>query len=147
MNLLDLAKKLEKMSAELEENVTKLSNKVALTLVRELASRTPVDTSQALSNWQVSLNEPISESEKISPWYHGQAGSTQAQSIRATVNESKRIIERRKPGDSIYISNVLPYIKRLDEGHSQTQAPNGFVDSCLLIARLYLKNSKINLVE
>lgn len=146
MNLLDLAKKLEKMSAELEENVTKLSNKVALTLVGELASKTPVDTSQALSNWQVSLNEPISDSDKTGPWFPGESGSTQGQSIRATIDEAKRIIEQRKPGDSIYISNVLPYIKRLDEGHS-SQRPNGFVDSCLLITRLYLKNSKIKLVK
>lgn len=135
-----LAKQLEERSKEINKAASDVAVKAALTIVGDLAYHTPVDTSKALSNWQVSLNAPVSGN--IAPYFHGDKGSTQKASAGQTLEEAKRILESKQPGQPIYITNNLPYIKRLNDGYSK-QAPSGFVERAILIARKVVEKFKV----
>jgi hypothetical protein len=138
--LLDLAASLERKAKSIDEAASKLAVDTALTIVGDLAFKTPVDTSQALSNWQVSLGSPVDS--KIPPYYPGEGGSTRNSSAQSTIDAAKNALKQKRPGVTIYISNVLPYIRRLNDGYSK-QAPAGFVERAVLIGRKMRKNFKI----
>lgn len=138
--LLDLATSLEKKAKAIDEAASKLAVDTALTIVGDLAFKTPVDTSQALSNWIVTLETP--SSDKIKPHFPGEGGSTQKASAAETINQARKITAGKKPGQRIFITNNLPYIRRLNDGYSK-QAPAGFVERAVLIGRKMRKNFKI----
>lgn len=138
--LLDLATSLEKKAKAIDEAASKLAVDTALTIVGDLAFKTPVDTSQALSNWIVTLETP--SSDKIKPHFPGEGGSTQKASAAETINQARKVLTKKKPGRKIYITNNLPYIRRLNDGYSK-QAPAGFVERAVLIGRKMRKNFKI----
>lgn len=138
--LLDLAKNLENRIVDLEKEINKTTVNIALLILADLVDHTPVDTSNALSNWQVSLINPVDNS--INPYFAGRFGSTEVQSSRAAYDAGKRVLVGRKLGDKIYISNLADYIVYLNRGTS-AQAPAGFVERAVLIGRNYLKNVKI----
>lgn len=138
--LLDLATSLEKKAKAIDEAASKLAVDTALTIVGDLAFKTPVDTSQALSNWIVTLETP--SSDKIKPHFPGEGGSTQRASAAETINQARAILAKKKPGQKIYITNNLPYIRRLNDGYSK-QATAGFVERSVLIGRKMRKNFKI----
>lgn len=138
--LLDLAKSLEKRAVKIEEAVSKLAAETAILIVSDLVFVTPVDTSQALSNWQVSLNTPVSS--PIGPYSPGFFGSTQGASAHATIRAAKAVLARKRPGDVIYISNVLDYIVDLNNGTSR-QRPAGFVERSSIIGRKYAEQAKV----
>lgn len=140
--LLDLAKSLERRADKLDEEASDAAVKVALTIVGDLAYKTPVDTSQALSNWQVAIGSPVDNS--IPPYYPGEQGSTQRASAQATIEAVKAALRGKKPGDTIYLSNILPYINRLNDGYS-AQAPAGFVERAVLLGRKQARNVKIKI--
>lgn len=85
---------------------------------------TPVDTSEALSNWQVNLNNPAADN--LPPYYVGTRGSTQAASAREAIDQAEAELAFKKPEQPIFISNLAPHIGKLDEG-SSIQFPGGFV--------------------
>lgn len=138
--LLDLAISLERRVNKLDEEASNAAVQVALTILGDLVYVTPVDTSKALSNWQASLDEPPSDS--IQPYYPGEQGSTQRASAQAALNAAKAILRGKKPGDTIYLSNLLPYIRRLNDGYS-AQAPAGFVERAVLLGRKQKRKLKL----
>lgn len=85
---------------------------------------TPVDTSEALSNWQVNLGNPAADN--LPPYYVGTRGSTQGASAQQAIEEADAELAFKKPGQRLFISNLAPHIGKLDEG-SSTQFPGGFV--------------------
>jgi hypothetical protein len=87
--------------------------KLALDIHRGLVLRTPRDTGRAASNWIPTLEAPAQGTQEPD-----NAARTKAMvaSIAATLPDFP----------SVWISNNLPYIQRLNEGHSK-QAPAGFV--------------------
>lgn len=139
-SLLDLAASLEKKARAIDEAASKLAVDTALTIVGDLAFKTPVDTSQALSNWIVTLETP--SSDKIKPHFPGEGGSSQKSSAGETINQARAVLTKKKPGQKIYITNNLPYIRRLNDGYSK-QTPAGFVERAVLIGRKMRKNFKI----
>lgn len=112
---------------------------VAKAIVHYLVNITPVDTSQALSNWQARNDFPVAF--PIKPYFAGAQGSTKSASAREAYDEAVKIIDLALPGEPIYLSNVLPYIQRLDDG-SSTQHPGGFVSASLIVGRVALRNFK-----
>lgn len=92
----------------------------------EVASRvtqiTPVDTGRARGNWQSSTIGPIA----------GETGKTDRHG-QATIEENLRALATLKPYSRSWISNNVPYINRLNEGHSK-QAPAGFVEASIEVA-------------
>ncbi len=76
----------------------------------------------AKSNWWTELGSPSTpdlENDNAS------AADAQAAAVAA----------RYKVDQTAFISNNLPYIRRLDEGHS-TQAPEGIIDAALLVTKI-----------
>ena len=138
--LLDLANSLERRVKGLDKQASEAAVQVALTILGDLVFVTPVDSSQALSNWQVSLDAPVDD--KISPHFPGEKGSTQRSSANAALAAARGVLAGKKAGDTIYITNVLPYIRRLNDGYSG-QAPAGFVQRALLVGNKRLRNLKI----
>lgn len=116
------------------EKVVKLHHQVvqktALEIDRALVLETPVGNpdlwqnpdaapdgysgGRARSNWLATINIPSNETREATD--------------RAASDEVRSQLSFHGIGDTIYITNNLPYIKRLNEGHS-SQAPSGFIDN------------------
>lgn len=139
-DLLSLAVSLERKAKAIDEAASKTAVDTAMAIVGDLAYKTPVDTSQALSNWRVTLDSPATGT--IAPYYPGLQGSSQRASAAETINAAKSVLANKKPGQAIFITNNLPYIKRLNDGYS-AQAPAGFVERAVLIGRKMLAKFKI----
>lgn len=139
-DLLDLANRLERKAKAIDEAASKTAVDTALAIVGDLAYKTPVDTSQALSNWIVTLDS--ASTQKIAPHYPGVQGSSQRASAAETINAARSVLRNKKPGQPIFITNNLPYIRRLNDGYSG-QAPAGFVERAVLIGRKMLAKFKI----
>ena len=73
----------------------------ALSLFSKVIARTPVDTGRARMNWMAGLNHP-------------------------GAGRFTRVVATAKLGDSIFLTNNLPYIEALEYGSSK-QAPAGMV--------------------
>lgn len=135
-NLLTLADAIAKRRKAIPEAASKLAVETALTIVGDLAYKTPVDTSQALSSWEVTLDAP--SQNKPGPHFPGKQGSSYRASAAETIARAKAILKSKKPGQVIYITNNQPYIRKLNDG-SSAQQPAGFVERAVLIGRKMLK--------
>ena len=140
--LSDLAKDMETLSANLTKEVSRCSVETALTIHNELTAVTPVDTSTALSNWDVSVG--TLQAEFHEPWIMGKRGSTKLASKRFSDNEANVVLQDKLPGQTIFISNSADYIKKLNDG-SSSQEPAGFVERSILLGKLNIKNFKLKL--
>lgn len=127
------------LAASIPDKTNELKKQVVRTIETDLVYVTPVDTSQALSNWQVDVS-PITTF--IPPHFPGELGSTQAQSAQEAVEDMERVLAGVKPGQAVFIGNAAPYIVRLDQGYSQ-QEPAGFVDRAILLGRKVLQAAKL----
>lgn len=119
----------------LAQRVVRRSNEgvkeVAAETVKNLINDTPKDTGQAAANWQVGINEMPS----FKPGYTDISGA------RASALAE---IEKRKAGETVFISNPTPYIGLLNAGHS-SQAPAMFVERA--IARANRKIRQLRLLK
>lgn len=106
---LDITKFVEKAG----DRADLVVRKVALDMLSGIVMKTPVDTGRARGHWGVGVNS-ITYGAGIDP----SGGSTIAQ--------GGAVIQGAKAGDTVYLANNLPYIVRLEYGHSK-QAPQGMV--------------------
>lgn len=90
---------------------------VALVVDTTLVNTTPVDTGRARSNWMPSLNVP--NVRIVEP---------------GDITSVDTVFSKYKIGDTILITNSLPYIKFLNAGSSR-KAPAGFVEDALAIGK------------
>lgn len=139
-DLLSLASSLERKAKAIEESASETAVETALVIVDDLAHETPVDTSQALSNWIVTLN--VASTAKILPHFPGKSGSSKRASAAETVNLARSVLNNKKPGQAIFITNNLSYVRRLNDGYSG-QAPAGFVERVVVIGRKMITKFKI----
>lgn len=130
--LLDLANRMKRYSKAVDKAVSEHVSKVVLTMVGDLAYHTPVDTSRALSNWIVSLGNPTFK--RIDPYVPGEFGSSRNASAQETIAAAKAVLANKKPGQTVYIVNDQPYIRRLNDG-THSKQPGGFVERAALIGR------------
>lgn len=135
-----LATKLRKNASGLPKAASDLNKRVSRAVVADLTNVTPVDTSQAISNWQLSIHEPVAGDRPA--FVVGSQGSTKDASAAAARATAERQLRFKKPEDFVYISNVLPYIVPLNEGSSR-QAPAGFVERSVLMGRSIIKGAKL----
>lgn len=122
------AKRMRTIAANLEGNAEELIQKVALAVDTNVVIATPVDTGRARGNWQASIGSP--KRSKLGP-----------RSASATIAEAQAVIAGYKDGDTIYLSNNLPYIRRLNDGWS-AQAPKSFVQIAILNGLKAVANRK-----
>jgi hypothetical protein len=98
--------------------VRKIHRAAALEAVKGLVRMTPVDTGRARANWQVTQGVPA-------------VGDTEAtdKGGAATIAAGSETIGGAQPYSVTYITNNVPYIERLEAGHSQNQAPAGMLNA------------------
>lgn len=128
------------LGVRVTENVDKAMRTIALAIDQAVVTATPVDTGRARSNWLVSLEEP-SENE-IEPYVEGEKGSTGNENISAALAQGRDVVDKYGPGDTIFITNNLPYIQQLNAG-SSSQAPAGFVEQAVDAAAAAVGNVTI----
>lgn len=86
--------------------------KTALQLQASMIEKSPVDTGRFKSNWQCGLG--------------GMNGDTNAKEGSDALGRTEVVLQGFKAGQTIFLSNNLPYAKKLEYGHSK-QAPAGIV--------------------
>jgi len=139
-SLLDLAERMESLAGAIPDATVSAANQAALAMVEYLAYNTPVDTSRALSNWQVGIGRPFMF--ELPPAVPGSFGNTQAASAQETIANARHLLSYRKPGQTVYVSNNAPYIRKLNDG-SSPQSAGGFVEAAVLIGRRATDNVKL----
>lgn len=130
-NLRELEKAHKRFMELSKKDVAKSLEKVGQHFLSRLQVGTPKEFGRAQNGWIPVVD--ASPSSWMPP-----AGKTSYGLMSFPVNKVKF--------DSIiWISNNVPYIERLDEGHSQ-QAPEGFTDHALMLTRLYVETeiNKLN---
>lgn len=108
----------EALTSEINTDI----RKIAFKILRNVVVATPVDTGRARGNWQIGVDRAKSEVLTVDD----KSGS---------VSIGKGVSVLRGVGDfkSIWITNNLPYIGKLNDGSSE-QAPKKFVETSIVRA-------------
>lgn len=129
--LASFARRMAARADQVEDGTNDLIKKVVMRVEQVLVLQTPVDTGRARANWLVSANRPVTEpADDTDP-----SGS-------ATIAKAQAVVSAAKPGDTLYISNNVPYIDALNRGHS-AQAPAGFIEAGIDTAVATVKGAKV----
>lgn len=107
---------------KVEERLHKGVRITALQVFRNIVQATPVDTGMAKLSWNIDINVvnvDVAEAPEKSP-----AASFDG------FEKALEVTAQFKLQDVIYISNNLPYIRALNDGHSK-QAPSGYIDAAI----------------
>jgi hypothetical protein len=123
---------LEKMCLALPGQIDIAANKLACDVVRvidrDLVEHTPVDVTEAVSNWQPGIN--TAPGFPLPAIVAGKHGSTAPQSREEAIAHVDRAVAAKRPGEAFYISNLAPHIGFLNDGSSK-QEPAGFVERAI----------------
>jgi len=109
----------------------------------ELAVATPVDTGEAVSNWQVGLG--TAPTGAIPPYSPGEKGSTADTNRIAMLEVGLATIDGYQSGlgAAVHIVNNAKHIGSLNDGHSK-QAPANFVEMAVAAGRRAVQNLRIS---
>lgn len=105
-------------------NTDRMVKMVAVAVLDTVVHRTPHDTGRARRAWQVNVSS--TPPDATYNWEDKDYGGDRT----VADGTSKVLGTKRAPGQSIYISNTLPYIQALNEGWSK-QAPEMFVETAV----------------
>lgn len=127
---MSLKSDLSKFTLETLNRADKERRAICSEVLTSVVMMTPVDTGRARGNWQVSANTPkYSEIDRNSKNWSS-----------VVAQEMQNI---GKLGDTVHITNNLPYIERLEYGYSG-QAPEGMVRKTLARIRALIANRKLS---
>ena len=101
------------LSKRIPKVVALATNRVAYEMHESIIDSTRVDTSKAISNWQVSVG--IGNSSYIPAHVEGKAGSTWATSRHTSLTKGGQAVKGRKVGTDIHIVNNAPYIEKIED--------------------------------
>lgn len=141
-NLLSLSKRMQRIKRAIPEEVHRVKKEVAEAVATDLIRVTPVDVTEALSNWQVGINSP--PSFPLPAIYPGKAGDTESASEQAAIEHAKRVLLDSRPGEKLYVSNLAGHIVYLNDG-SSAQEPAGFVHRAVIVGRVVLRKARLKL--
>lgn len=102
---------------DIEQEINREARSLSINLLTGLTKVSPVDTGRARGNWfasTTSTNRSVDNNRRAS------------EAVISGISEIGKAKQINYP--NITISNNLPYIEKLNEGHS-TQAPVKFVES------------------
>lgn len=133
-NLQDLADEIRSLAASIEQQTSDFAVHIAYESIVYLAFNTRVDTSQALSSWIVTFDEPATE--RNLPHFPGVGGSTLAESGAQTVEDASNKLAEKIPGHPIFISNNWGYVARLNE-------EDHYEDAVMVLANSLLADFKL----
>lgn len=129
---------LEQYFKDIKEEISVFANEAAkdtcLAMVSYVAFNTPADTTKLLSNWVVNFNSPPPDGSDIEAHFVGKDGKTRTGSANETINRARFDLSLKKPGDTIYLSNVTPYIGYVNNGTEKIAAAN-FVEAMIIVGR------------
>lgn len=138
--------RLDKMAEVPADIVGSLQRAGTMSLLTNVAQMTPVDAGRARGAWEVSQDEPPAALPPMPPSYPG--GSAEARGQAAFADAVSRGAERAeaiRPFSRTYVSNRLPYIVPLNNGHSK-QAPAGFVRMAMSVVRKTILAAQRNVI-
>lgn len=113
------------LPAQIDKAANVLAVQVTTAIGNDVVDHTPVDTSEAESNWQANLN--AAPAFALPPIYEGEQGSTAEASARAAKAHIARTLKDKLPGEKVYLSNLAEHIVDLNNGTSK-QEPAGMVE-------------------
>lgn len=133
-----LAKRMQEIASGINKAVDLTVKDAAQLALYEVAADTPVDVGTARSNWAVSLGSafigttrrafsPYKSRWKPRPGIFPGGSKGERGNLSAVMSLGGAKIKLRKPDEDIYITNQLPYIAPLNQGHSKQSRP-GFVN-------------------
>jgi HK97 gp10 family phage protein len=138
----DFAKRMSRISVEVEDGVERAVKECAIAVTRTVINATPVDTGRARSNWTADMDEAF---HKIFPAHvPGERGSTGDTNAEIAIEQAEAAISQFdiNKNNSIHISNSLPYIGALNDGHSK-QAPTDFVRQAVMDGLATVRSARI----
>jgi hypothetical protein len=140
--LLELEKLCTALPGQIELAANELAKETVRVIDRDLVEHTPVDVTEAVSNWQPSINTPaFAPLPAIVP---GKAGSTAPQSRREAIAHVERALKDKRPGEAFYLSNLAGHIGFLNDGSSK-QEPAGFVERGIRKGELYASTAVLEI--
>lgn len=110
----------------------------ALNIFTDLVEETPRDTGRAASSWTIDVGQ-VDESVQPKPKTKRKLPYKTIASNKGAEFDSKEV----EDGDIVYISNSIPYIVPLNNGHSK-KAPKFFVEAIVRSWDAYIKQSVKN---
>lgn len=121
----------KRISADISDFTERETIRYILTLRNQLISDapigTPVDTGWAANNWWYSDSGPAT----------GSASDVNTAKQRQD-NDTQSIANFKLNGQTVHITNNVPYIGRLNNGYSK-KTPAGFVDRAILTAGIKVR--------
>lgn len=118
----DYKKQITAIKVGIDKHLSKTVRLTSLAVLGEVIKNTPVDTGRARGNWWLGINEVPAE-------VHAAENKAEGAALQNAASQAAtQKIGTYQPDQTIYISNNLPYIRKLNEGHS-IQAPAAFVES------------------
>lgn len=153
-DLLDLAKFMNSLGNRIVSKANDAAITVTATIFKDVLQQTPVDTGTALSNWQVTLDQPATA--VLPAWFPSPKGRVIAgfwkhkvdpqitfqTNAPATYDVARYVWLAKKPGQPIFITNNVDYIGDLNNGSSK-QAPAGFVDRAKILGNTVAQKARI----
>lgn len=131
-SLNDFARRIKRHGIRIEANANKEVIQLGGLVSQTVITATPVDEGTARGNWFATVSAPRrSADEKVKD----PSGSNR-------ITQNAAAMSARLSGQAIYITNNLPYIKRLNEGWS-AQAPAGYVEAAVRTARAAIKRIRL----
>ena len=104
---------IERIAAKTRKSIEEVMRATALELFSSVIKDTPVDTGRARGNWQASIGSPED----------GETNATESTALAKVRSVSKGW----SIGEVIWLTNNLPYIRRLEYASWSKQAPGGMV--------------------
>ena len=113
---MSFAKDLDKITLNLAGYTEITVRGILFDLTRLIIKASPVDTGRFRGNWQASVNTP-----KVTQLKRKDRTGT------STITAVNNVLEKFSMGQTFYLTNNLPYARRLEYGSHSKQAPNGFL--------------------
>ena len=135
-DLLALSQWCNALPDRIDQAASDLAVEFVKATARDMIDHTPVDTTEAESNWQASNNS--APAFPLPAIYPGHKGSTAAQSAEAAYEHVIRATADKRPGERIFLSNLAPHIIALNAGSSK-QEPAGFFERGVLVGELHIR--------
>lgn len=144
-DLLALEKWCNALPDRIEKGSSELVCDVVLRMATNLIEHTPVDVTTAASNWIAALNTPIMfELPAIFPGEHGStAGASRAEAIAHVT----RVLADKKPGETVWLSNIVPYMVYLTNHGTSRQEPAGFFERGVLVGISFAKTATLRITK
>jgi ABC-type sugar transport system substrate-binding protein len=117
------AQQMNALAATVSQRVPQLTKEVAQHIVEDVARENPVLTGQSAANWKTAIGAPDTS------WDQG----PNPQAGQHSIDSAKAALVSLAMGQTVYITNNVPYIVDLNSG-SSAKAPAGFVETAIVDA-------------